>query len=222
MERMDAVLYLFAEEDPVRREPGHEGAVPAILHGVLKLPPGAQVRPATATLTVEAAGGPPRVVDALRLHPAPAPGVISSWRHVVPLADGAVHTARWSFGDAQSNRVALQVAPGGGGQPAALTVEAIPSIGVAREPHLLVRLRNLTGTPIDRPGAFIGCAALIDGVRSQYRFDDYHGAAELAPGESLWQLLSLDGFEPRPGPGDHEVVMEMAGHRAAAVRATVR
>lgn len=220
---MDAVLYLFAEEDQVRRDPGHEGPVPAILNGLLKVSPGAQVAATAAVLTVESAGRPPRVVDHLRLHPAPAPGTISSWKQVVPLVDGGVHTARWSFGEVQSNRVAMQVASGAaGGGGAALTIEAIPSIGVPREPALFVRLRNLTGAPIDRPGAFVGCAVLIDGVRSRYPFDAYHGAPELAPGESLWQLLSLDRLEPRPAPGDHDVVLEMAGHRSAPVRATIR
>jgi hypothetical protein len=215
---MDLVLYLFAEEDVVRRDPGHERAV-AILNGLLKVPAGAAPA-ATATLTLESTRRPPRVLDKLPLHPPPSAGALSSWKHAIPLAGDDVVTAHWAFGTAQSNRVTLQVASGTAG--AALTIDVIPSIGVPGEPHLFARLRNLGGAPIDRPSAFVDCAAIIDGVRSRFRFDAYHGAAELAPGDSLWHLFSLDRCDPRPAPGEHEVVLEMAGHRSSAVRVVNR
>lgn len=222
MDAMDPVLYLFAEQDLVHRDPGEARAV-GILDGVLKLPLGAQPAQATAALIVERAGRPPRVVENLALHPAPGPGAISTWKHVVPLVDDGVHTAHWTFGAARSNRVELQLrpdAPPPGGL--ALTVEAIPSIGVALEPHLFVRLRNLTGAAIDRPSLFLDCAALIDGVRSRYQLGAYHGSAELAAGDSLTQLFTLDRLDPPPPPGDHEVVLEMAGQRSRPVRVAMR
>jgi hypothetical protein len=191
----------------------------AILNGLLKVPAGAAPA-AMATLTLESVRRPPRVLDRLALHPPPAAGAVSSWKHVVPLVDEDVVTAHWALGTAQSNRVALQIASAAAA--AALTIEAIPSIGVPFEPHLFARLRNLTGAPLDRPSTFVDCAAVIDGVRSRYRFDAYHGAAELAPGDSLWHLFSLDRCDPRPAPGDHEVVLEMAGHRSPAVRVVTR
>lgn len=216
---MDVVLYLFADEDLVSHDPGHDGLALGILNGLIKVPLGARLEQAMPALTVESPRRPPRVVDNLALHPPPAPGTISTWKHVVPLFDDGVHTARWTFGDARSNHVDLRIGPGAPSPDSghALTLEAIPSIGVALESHLFARLRNLTGAPIDRPSTFIDCAAIIDGVRSRYKLDAYHGSAELAPGESLWQLFSLDRFDPRPAPGDHEVVLEMGGQRSLAV-----
>jgi hypothetical protein len=220
MAHMDLVLYLFADEDVVRRAPDEHGRTYGILNGLLKVPPGGQPGSASAALTVESTQRPPRVVS-LALHPAPAAGTVSSWMQVVPLIDEGVHTAHWTFAGAESNRVALRIVSGGA-SGAALTIEAIPSIGVPFEPHLFARLRNLTGAPLDRPSVFADCAAIIDGVRSRFQFDAYHGAAELAPGDSLGHLFSLDRCEPRPAPGAHDVMLEMAGHRSPAVRVVTR
>jgi hypothetical protein len=58
---------------------------------------------------------------------------------------------------------------------------------------------------------------VIDGVRREFPPATYDGAAELAPGDTLRTLISVDDLEPPPSPGAHEVAIEMAGFTSPTV-----
>jgi hypothetical protein len=192
------VLYLFADDAVVARREASGGRAVARLSGVLKLGPGSPPSGERGVLSLQSPGATgAREVDALGLYPAPGAGVVSHWKHTIALRELGVHAARWSFGDAQSNRVELRVADEPPPAGPALVIEAIGSAGVAHEPDLRVRLCNVTDRPLDRADALFGCAAIVDGARARYRVGTYHGAAELAPGEAMSVLVSLDAFDPR-------------------------
>lgn len=218
---MDPVLHLFADEQRLVRDGDHPPAATTTLYGLLKVPPHtADAGSDDPVLTVTAPDGQARKHRGLTLHPPPGPGAIARWIHGVTLATDGVHTAQWRLGDHASPPLALHVRAAGAPDPAAgpaLTVEALRPAGIAGEPRLHVRLHHRGRDPLDRPGVFADVHALIDGAPARYRFGAYHGAATVAPGASVWTLLSLERFDPAPGPGDHTVVLTFGGEVAAPV-----